>query len=136
MNGAVPLLDSQSSSTGAAEPAAQAGAASQTPPAVTVKSLLEQLEMLLWNCPREERAKEIALAAEDEKLTAERVGADHLLDLRRKAVKAVAKVDRLTGEEHLRAGREADHTISFTLASTRMRAPLGRSISIAPVRSS
>src|SRR5215471_10900248 len=85
-----------------------------------------------------------ALAAKQEELTAERIGPDHLLHLRRQPVKAVAQIDRAAGEEDLGARRQADHTAPFiacstqrsafslTLPSTRMRAPLGRAISITP----
>ena len=50
-----------------------------------------------------------AFAAKDEQMAAERIGADHLLHLRRQAIEAVAQIDRTTGEEHLGARRQADH---------------------------
>jgi hypothetical protein len=88
-----------------------------------------------------------ALAAKEEELTREGVGADHLLHLRGETIEAVPQIDRLTRQEHLRARSEADHTapfiarkirdsaFSFTKASTRTRIPFGRSISIRPDRS-
>ena len=47
-----------------------------------------------------------ALAAEDEDMAAERIGADDLLHLGRQAVKPGAQIDRLAGEKHLRSRRQ------------------------------
>ena len=88
-----------------------------------------------------------ALAAEDEDVAAERIGADDLLCLRRQAVKAGAQIDRLASEKDLRSRRQSNHpgprnaartrrsAFSLTLLSTRTRTPSGRSISITPTRS-
>jgi hypothetical protein len=88
-----------------------------------------------------------ALAAEDEDMAAERIGADDLLCLRRQAVKAGAQIDRLASEKDLRSRRQGNHpdprnaartrrsAFSLTLLSTRTRTPSGRSISITPTRS-
>src|SRR5690349_2824556 len=88
-----------------------------------------------------------ALAAEDEDVAAERIGADDLLCLRRQAVEAGAQIDRLASEKDLRSRRQGNHphprnaartrrsAFSLTLLSTRTRAPSGRSISITPTRS-
>src|SRR5919202_48828 len=64
---------------------------------------------------------------------------------RSQAVEVIAQIDRAAGEEDLGAGRQADHpapfpaacrtqrnALSLTCASTRMRAPFGRLISIRP----
>jgi hypothetical protein len=45
------------------------------------------------------------LAAEDEHVAAERIGADDLLCLRRQAVEAGAQIDRLASEKDLRSRR-------------------------------
>jgi hypothetical protein len=80
-------------------------------------------------------------------MTAERIGADDLLYLRRKAVEAGTQIDRLASEKDLRTRRQGDHpdprsadrtrrsAFSLTLLSTRTRTPCGRSISITPTRS-
>jgi hypothetical protein len=85
-----------------------------------------------------------APAAEEEEMAAERISTDHLLRLGGQAIEPVAQIDRTAGEEHLGAGREADHAIAFTArntrdsafsltkASTLTRAPFGSAISIDP----
>src|SRR5689334_1860169 len=88
-----------------------------------------------------------ALAAKDEDVAAERIGADDLLCFRRQTVEAGAQIDRLASEKDLRSRRQGDHpdprsadrtrrsAFSLTLLSTRTRTPSGRSISITPTRS-
>src|SRR5580693_9043960 len=88
-----------------------------------------------------------AFAAEEENMTAERIGPDNLLHLGRQTIEAGAQIDRLTGEKNLRSRRQADHRNprttdstrrsagSSTPPSTRTRTPCGRSISITPARS-
>src|ERR1700756_158164 len=87
-----------------------------------------------------------ALAAEDEDVAAERIGADDLRCLRRQAVKAGAQIDRLGGEKDLRsrrrghppgtrnAARTRRAAFPLMLLSPRPRPPSGRSISIPPTQ--
>ena len=60
-----------------------------------------------------------ALAAEDEEVTAEWIGPDHLLHLRRQAVEAVPKIDWAACEEDLGPGRQVDHIEPFIARKTR-----------------
>jgi hypothetical protein len=90
-----------------------------------------------------------ALAAEDEDVAAERIGADDLLCLRHQAVEAGAQIDRLAREKDLRSRRQGGPIIRTpemrqdppqgplidATLSTRTRTPSGRSISITPTRS-
>ena len=82
------------------------------------------------------------LAAVQEQMATERICADDLLCLGRKAVKSVAKINRAAGEKYLRARRQADHSVPFTARNTRdsafsltepltrSRTPFGNAISI------
>src|SRR4029079_6818714 len=88
-----------------------------------------------------------ALAAKDEDMAAERIGADDLLHLCRQPIEPGPQIDRLAGQKHLGTRCQADHPSPFTAASTRRsafsltppstrtRTPSGRSISITPARS-
>src|SRR5438270_7953434 len=81
-------------------------------------------------------------------MPAERVGAQHLRDLRSQAVEAIAHADRPARQIHFGPRRQLDHAVAFstaktrrsarslTNASTRTRVPSGRSISIRPGRAS
>src|SRR5215831_17374079 len=87
------------------------------------------------------------LAAKDEHMAAERIGADDLLHLGRQTVKPGSQIDRLAGEKNLGSRRHTNHpsprttdstrrsAFSLTLLSTRTRTPPGRSISMTPTRS-
>ena len=50
-----------------------------------------------------------ALAAEDEDMAAERIGANHLLHLGRQTVEPGAQIDRPAGEKDLGSRRQGDH---------------------------
>src|SRR4051812_12514751 len=79
-------------------------------------------------------------------MPAERVGAQHLRDLRSQAVEAIAHADRPARQIHFGPRRQLDHAVAFstaktrrsarslTNASTRSRVPSVRSISIRPGR--
>src|SRR3954471_16025094 len=79
-------------------------------------------------------------------MPAERVGAQHLRDLRSQAVEAIAHADRPARQIHFGPRRQLHHAVAFstaktrrsarslTNASTRSRVPSGRSISIRPGR--
>jgi hypothetical protein len=87
------------------------------------------------------------LAAEDENMAAERIGANDLLHLGRQAVKPSAQIDWLASEKDLCSRRQSDHpaprsadntrrsAFALTPLSMRTRTPSGKSISITPTRS-
>ena len=86
-----------------------------------------------------------ALSAENEQMTAKRIGANYLLRLHSQTVKPIAQINRTTREKDLRARRQIDHSalriarrtrdsaFSFTKPPTQMRTPFGNAISIVPV---
>ena len=62
------------------------------------------------------------LAAEDEHMPGERIGRQHIGDLRRQAIEAVAHADGTAGQIHLGARRNLDHDVAFKTDITRCSA--------------